>query len=214
MPLKRDILPLLDERDQLVTLTGGANTVLFDNGLTRGFNTDVYGIVRAFQDAGVERLQSPIIFGSGATAASAMVAIVQLGAKQATVVAREPRKAASLVALGTSLGVKVELQGQAGGMLFWAPDAVISTVPGHSHSRLQFPDDAMAASVLLDVAYDPWPSTSATAWTKAGGTVVSGLQMLLHQALAQVRIFVGGDPAIELDNEPAVLDAMRASLER
>ena len=30
------------------------------------------------------------------------------------------------------------------------------------------------------------------AWAEAGGTVVSGLEMLLHQAIEQVRIFVTG----------------------
>ena len=39
-----------------------------------------------------------------------------------------------------------------------------------------------------------------------------GEAMLLHQAVLQVRIFVGGDPAVPLRDESAVVGAMRASL--
>jgi shikimate dehydrogenase len=45
--------------------------------------------------------------------------------------------------------------------------------------------------VLLDAVYDPWPTPLATAVAAAGGRVISGLQMLLHQAFAQVEQFTG-----------------------
>ena len=44
-----------------------------------------------------------------------------------------------------------------------------------------------------------------------GGRVAHGLDMLVHQALLQVRIFVNGDPFAELPDE-AVLDVMRRSV--
>jgi shikimate dehydrogenase len=44
--------------------------------------------------------------------------------------------------------------------------------------------------LLLDVAYDPWPSALAAAWERAGGVVVHGLEMLLYQAIEQVRLFL------------------------
>jgi len=45
--------------------------------------------------------------------------------------------------------------------------------------------------VLLDAVYDPWPTPLAAAVADAGGRVISGLQMLLHQAFAQVEQFTG-----------------------
>ena len=47
MPLKRDVLALLDHADPLVSATGAANTVVLTNGRRYGFNTDVDGLVRA-----------------------------------------------------------------------------------------------------------------------------------------------------------------------
>jgi shikimate dehydrogenase len=58
--------------------------------------------------------------------------------------------------------------------------------------------------VLLDVAYDPWPSVIASVWQSGGGAVVPGLEMLLYQAVEQVRLFTGrGD-----DVNAAVIDVM------
>ena len=65
---------------------------------------------------------------------------------------------------------------------------------------------------LLDVAYAPWPTALASAWSERGGRVAPGLDMLVHQALLQVRIFVNGDPFAELPDEGAVLDVMRRSV--
>jgi shikimate dehydrogenase len=67
--------------------------------------------------------------------------------------------------------------------------------------------------VLFDVAYDPWPSPLAQLWGP-GATVISGIDMLLRQAVAQIRIFVAGDPDVELPDEESVLRAMRAAANR
>src|SRR5271156_4699628 len=45
--------------------------------------------------------------------------------------------------------------------------------------------------VLLDAIYDPWPTPLASAVAAGGGRVISGLQMLLYQAFAQVEQFTG-----------------------
>ena len=219
MPLKRDVLPLLQWADDTATLSGVANTLLFDRShgalVVRGFNTDVYGVGRAFVEAGIDRLDSVRILGGGATAASVLLAVRSLGATRAAVSVRTPSKAAELVTLGDAVGVRVTVHGFAEpDSALGVPDAVVSTIPGHGAHGLVFAERVRASSVLFDVAYDPWPSALASAWSAAGGTVISGLEMLLHQALAQVRIFVAGTPDATLPDEPRVLAAMRAAIGR
>ncbi len=69
--------------------------------------------------------------------------------------------------------------------------------------------------MLLDVSYDPWPTARAPRdGSDRGGVVVDGLEMLLHQAIGQVRIFTTGSPDGELPNEEAVIRAMRHAVER
>lgn len=210
MPLKQDVLPLADELDRVGHLTGAVNTLLrADDGRRLGFNTDVGGIVRAVREAGCPGVDRGVLIGAGATAASALVALHELGAQHVTVFARTPARAAALTELGAQLGVDVLVEpldalGRASGA-----DLVVSTVPGGT----ELPHGASVAlrtqAWLFDVAYDPWPSTLATTWLDAGGEVIHGLGMLLHQALLQVRIFVAGDPAIPLPDEAGVLAVMR-----
>lgn len=210
MPLKRDILPLLASRDELVDTVGGANTVLFTPEGPRGFNTDVRGVVESFRGVGVESLASVHVLGAGATAASVLVAVASMGARDVVVSARTPAKADYLVALGERVGVVVQVL-QWGAAVRAMPDAVISTVPG-GENDLNFDEVVRKHAVLFDVAYDPWPSVLATAWAEVGGTVISGLDLLINQAVGQVRIFVNGDPAAPLDGEDAVVAAMRAAV--
>jgi shikimate dehydrogenase len=58
--------------------------------------------------------------------------------------------------------------------------------------------------VLLDAIYDPWPTPLAQAVARAGGHVIGGLQMLLHQAYSQVEQFTG---------QPAPRQQMAAALD-
>jgi shikimate dehydrogenase len=208
MPLKRDVLRLLDWSAPLVELVGGANTVLLTDDGVRGFNTDVYGVQRSFREAGLPVLSEVHVIGAGATAASVIAGVAGLGASRVTVSARAAAKAEPLVALGAALGVTVSVVG-----FTETPeaDAVVSTLPGGQYG-LEFPEALRRASVLFDVAYDPWPSALATQWADAGGRVIPGIELLLNQALGQVRIFVSGDPDLPLPNEDAVVAAMRSSV--
>ena len=74
MPLKRTVLPLLDHAESLVTVTGGANTVVFRPDGRYGYNTDVQGIVDALTEAGAPAPRGVTILGAGATACSALAA--------------------------------------------------------------------------------------------------------------------------------------------
>jgi shikimate dehydrogenase len=214
MPLKREVLPMLASRSKLVETVGAANTVLFDDdGGLHGFNTDVAGIVAAFADHGVTALESVQILGGGATAASVLAAVAQLGATRALVSARDPERAAFLQPIATAVGIELTIRRL--GMMdrsLIVPSAVISTLPGDIEHGMIYPQAIREAAALLEVAYEPWPSDLATSWAAAGGTVVSGLEMLLHQAIGQVRIFVTGEEDGVLPNELQVVKAMRESV--
>lgn len=208
MPLKELAHAAADERDDAAELTGAVNTLLLGERV-RGFNTDVGGIVDAFTHAGVAQVRSVRILGAGATAASALVAAAALGAQRAEVVARRPDAAAGLVQIGARLGIPVSVApfGAAPGPV----DATIATLP--SGTVL---DEAVSAplqatgGVLFEAAYAPWPSALAAGW--GSGAVISGLEMLLYQAVRQIRIFVHGDQERPLDHEDVMVSAMRSAL--
>ncbi|MCI0155692.1 shikimate dehydrogenase [Leifsonia shinshuensis] len=209
MPLKQTVVPLLTAVDRVAVQTGVANTVLLDGDAVSGFNTDVAGIVRALGAAGLQSARYVHVLGGGATAASALVAAAELGAERVDVHVRDLQKSLWLEPLAHELGLMVRIRSfaQADRSLD-VPELVISTLPGGASTAAVYTDSTRRRAVLLDVAYDPWPSALGRSWQLVGGKVVSGLAMLAHQALLQVRIFVSGDPLQPLPDEDEVLGAM------
>lgn len=213
MPLKGVAFAAAAHRDRRAELTGAVNTLLLDREGPRGFNTDVGGIVRALGDDGITAVARARIVGAGATATSALVALAELGAREVDVVARRAEAVAPLTGLGERLGVAVRVASFAAST---HPDVAltIATLPGDA----PIPDaaaDALARAggLLLDVVYGHWPTVLSSAWERTGAGARSGLGMLLHQALLQIRIFTHGDPDAELAGEREALAAMRAVLE-
>jgi shikimate dehydrogenase len=205
MPLKQAVLPLLDEATPLVAKTGSANTVVLHDGRRVGHNTDVEGIVAAFREAGVGHVDRAAVIGAGATAASALAALHDLGAHDIRVLARSAERARALEPVAAALGVRLRL-GELHPLELedrW-PQAVVSTVPaGVLDGFAAQSDPSGDVPPLLDVVYAPWPTPLASAYAAAGGTVVPGTAMLLHQAAAQVTLMTG---------RPAPIEQMRAAL--
>ncbi|MBI5160472.1 MAG: shikimate dehydrogenase [Micrococcales bacterium] len=196
MPLKREALRVADAVDARAAELAQANTLVLSDAGVRAFSTDVDGVLGALASLGVGPVRSATVLGGGATAESAVAARRTLGA-EGTVGVRTPARAARLGASARVLPLAEAPMDAA---------VVVSTVPAGAELPVRVPD---RPGVLLDVVYDPWPTPLATAWRARGGRVANGLEMLLHQALGQVRAFVGGDPGIPLPDEDAVLRAMR-----
>ena len=72
---------------------------------------------------------------------------------------------------------------------------VVSAVPRGVADALA-EDFPTSSGTLLDVVYEPWPTPLASAWSAGGGAIASGLDMLLHQAVVQVRLMTGQEPSI------------------
>ena len=209
MPLKRTVLPLLDHVDHLAAATGGANTVVFRPEGRYGYNTDVQGIVDALTEAGAPAAGSVTIIGAGATACSALAAVGEFGGAGADIVARDPSRAAGVLATADRLGLQARLRPWAGLSDSHAPvpDLLISTVPAGAADQYaeRLRRTHQAPPVLLDVVYHPWPTPLAEAAVEAGSVVASGYAMLLHQAAAQVELMTG---------KPAPVEAMREAGEQ
>ncbi|EUA19102.1 yceG-like family protein [Mycobacterium xenopi 4042] len=137
--------------------------------------------------------------------AAVVVALAELGVDGLTVVARNANKVARLVDLGNRLGVATRFCDlDSAALAAEAADAgvLVSTIPAEVAAR--YAEALAGVPVLLDVVYDPWPTRLAAAVAAAGGRVIGGLQMLLHQAFAQVEQFTG---------LPAPREAMAAALQ-
>jgi shikimate dehydrogenase len=207
MPGKFAALRFADERTERAELVGSANTLVRTATGWRADNTDIDGITGALGGYAASHragLRRAVVLGSGGTAPAAVVALAGLGVTEITVAARSRGKAARLLGMGTRLDVQIgfcELADPALAEVTDRADVLVSTIPvdaaaGLAHTVARVP-------VLLDAIYDPWPTPLATAVSAAGGEVISGLQMLLHQAFSQVEQFTG---------RPAPREQMAAAL--
>ena len=187
MPLKVAAFAVADEVSGLAREAGAINTLVRTESGWAGDNTDVHGIVAALRDAGVGTPGSATIIGSGATARAALLALRELGAGSVRVAARNAAAVADLATLAPVEHVP---------LADWAKGesaVVVSTVPGPGAAAATeaLGDADLPGVTLLDVVYADWPTPLARAAADAGATVVSGLEMLVHQAAEQFRLFTG-----------------------
>ncbi len=212
MPLKRLVLPMLDDVTDLAAAVGAVNTVTFPDGRRRGDNTDVGGIVAALREGGLTGLRDGegCVVGGGATAASAVAALAELGDRRPTLVVRDAERAGATLRAAAQLGVAPRVTSFGDGPeVLGRSLATVSTVPTSGGGAVVAVLPPSVTGVLLDVGYAPWPTDLALAWRSAGGTVVSGAVMLLHQAAAQVRLMTGHEAPLDVmrDALAAALDA-------
>ncbi|MBD2760765.1 shikimate dehydrogenase [Yimella sp. cx-573] len=217
MPLKEQALVLADQCDPLALQTGAVNTLVADETGWTGYNTDVHGVVAALGDAGVgpgAGMETAMILGSGATARSALAAVAEIGVTRVVFgVRREARESTMAQARDHGIDATTILLTECAGHLHDI-HLVISTLPagaadGFGNDVLErgpvVPDD----SVWLDAVYAGWPTFFAQAASAVGAQVVSGLEMLVHQAVRQVELMTGQTPDLGV-----VQAAGRAALAR
>jgi shikimate dehydrogenase len=201
MPCKQAAVAAADVVEPLPRLLNAANTLVHTADGWRAENTDVTGVGMALQLAGVERVSSAAIVGAGGTAGAAAVALSSLGAQHIDLVVRNPDRAGDVVRVLDVLGVDATVTPMAEADL--DVPLVVSTVPIDAHSDV-LDLGWRAGQTVLDVLYAPWPTPVAERVIAAGGTVVSGLEVLFWQATVQVELMTG---------QPAPIVAMRAALD-
>ncbi|MPY79239.1 MAG: shikimate dehydrogenase [Actinophytocola sp.] len=209
MPGKRAALEFATEVTPRAAAVGAANTLVPIDGGWRADCTDVAGVVGALCAAGgfAGDVSGPgVVVGAGGTAAAAVAAFAELGLAEVRIVARDPARAEPTAAAARGVGLTVDV-------LHWSDvdwlalaeksAALVSTVPSDAVSEQIA--DLVRAPCLLDVIYHPWPTPLATAREASGGSLATGLDMLLHQAFGQVEQFTGHAAPRE-----AMRDALRA----
>jgi len=198
MPLKWAVLPLLDELDPVAATVGTVNTLVLGphrpgaRPLRRGINTDVAGVASALAGSGAPAADV-VVLGAGATACSVLAALDR--AADITVLARDPARTGRLREVADRLDRPVRIgrlpDATSGRATFARPDLLVSTLPG---GALPAVDPGLVpgpGGTVFDVVYDGWPTPLARAGTAAGARVVSGLDLLVAQAVGQVQAMTG-----------------------
>ena len=195
MPLKREVVPLLDSPATSGSgATGVCNTVLLEpDGSRHGLNTDVTGALMVLGEhdgpLGAGR-------GPGRRRDRGLGAAGAGRARDAARHARGPRPgraAEETVRVVPAHRAAPDGRGardRRASRRALAADVLVSTVPASA----QVPELLAAVAdvpLVFDVVYEPWPTPLAAAAERSGRTVLSGLDLLVAQAVNQVVAMTG-----------------------
>jgi shikimate dehydrogenase len=203
-PLKREAAAVAHQRSEDVERLGVANTLIIEDGFVSAHNTDVPGAAAALEEAGVKTPVTARILGGGATAASIALTLVRLGVEELELMVRDRSRAAEAeaVARGRGIGVTVRLLDEP---MIDRVDLLVSTVPGQAIGARSY-ELVDAAHAVFDVVYDPWPTVLAEAAAESATPIVSGLDLLAHQAALQVELMTGYDISAQVLRDAALAE--------
>ncbi|MGX7829244.1 shikimate dehydrogenase [Actinokineospora sp. 24-640] len=191
MPGKRAALAVAASATARAEAVGAANTLARGaDGAWRADCTDIDGITGALRVTGFSaRAGDAVILGAGGTACAALAAAAELGISGVVVVVREPARAGDAVECARRLGLSLRVRKWAESdfdALAESAAVLVNTAPAAATAGLA--SSLARAEHVLDVIYHPWPTPLAEA---RGGSLATGLDMLLHQAFGQVEQFTG-----------------------
>ena len=82
IPYKKDVIPYLDEVDEVARRLGSVNTIVRRDGRLFGYNTDYYGFHSMVVRSGIDvKGKKTLVLGTGGTSVTAQAVLADLGAK-------------------------------------------------------------------------------------------------------------------------------------
>lgn len=193
MPLKQAAFELATAVDEYAAKTHIANTLVKTGANWIGYNTDVFGLKQAIGLALSESPERVVVVGSGATATSAAMAMSELFPNAELAISARNKQAVDQIVQRLDFPITYASLDDVPNS-----DLLVSTLPSGLLSTVEY-----KTAALFDVSYSG---------NAAQNTIAPATDMLLWQAIAQIRIFVGGDSETALENESELLSVMRQAL--
>jgi shikimate dehydrogenase len=198
VPHKLAALELSTSASEAARKTGAANTLTFRDGQIDAENTDTTGIIESLprSPAGMTAL----VLGAGGSARAAIWALKEAGAE----VNVWNRTAAKARALADEFGIGMETEGAqllvnatTVGMDTTNPGQPLREGGGSNLKNLPILTDGHMAEVVVDLAYGSSETDLIAAARAAGAATVDGLEVLVRQGAASLRLWTGVDPPID-----------------
>ena len=187
MPFKEAVIPLLDGLAGSATAIDSVNTIINDDGVLTGHNTDYSAIATLLDRAGIAPSTPFLLRGSGGMARAVAAALRDRGHRHGTVIARNEVRGRALAAFAG-----FDWSAQPDGLL--AP-LLINATPigmagGAAATQLAFADPVIAAAdTVFDVVALPVETPLLQAAARHGRPCISGAEVAVLQALEQFVLY-------------------------
>ncbi len=214
IPHKVAIIPLLDEVDPLAERIGAVNTVVNDNGVLRGYNTDATGFRQALLEKSVEPGEKKVVvLGAGGASRAVSFVLAEGGAHLVILNRRLELDWAEELAdrLTHTFGDEVKAleltEGNRARALAEADILVNTTSVGMSPNIKETPvtsDQLKSSLVVFDVVYNPVKTRLLREAEQIGAQTISGLEMLVWQGALAFELWTGVKAPVELMREEVI----------
>jgi shikimate dehydrogenase len=182
IPYKTSIIPYLDELDPLAAEIQAVNVIAFENGKTKGYNTDVYGFQQSIKPFLTFHHERALIFGTGGASKAVAYVFKSLGIDVIFVSQSE----SSLSNHFTYADVNEHMLAACKVIVNCTPVGMFPDV----NSLVDLPYASLSEEhLLIDLVYNPEETLFMKQGRSHGATAMNGLSMLQHQALKSWEIW-------------------------
>jgi shikimate dehydrogenase len=194
MPFKEAVIPMLDTLEGSASVIDSVNTIVNDNGVLTGHNTDYVAVRNLLIRRRIAPTTPFLLRGSGGMAKAVVAALRDGGFGKGTIAARNAVSGQALAAhYGYDWAAELPLEG--------AP-LLINVTPlgmrGPDEAALAFPEAQITAcDIAFDVVAQPASTPFIRAAMKKGKVVISGAEVIVLQSIEQFVLYTGirPDPA-------------------
>lgn len=210
IPHKQNVMAFLDRLTPEAELIGAVNTIVNDNGILTGHNTDGAGFVKALEETGEKDLKSRyvLILGAGGAARAVAVSMALRGAGRIVIAGRTIGKAQEITAVisericGACASV-FDLHSSRLPDELAAADIIINSTPigmYPKHDVPPFVDLSVChpGALVCDLVYNPVDTSLLKAARDKGLGTLSGIGMLVWQGALAFKLWTGQQPPVEL----------------
>lgn len=208
IPHKVSVIPLIDELDQLAKRIGAVNTIINNDGILKGYNTDAQGFLKAILEQGIPpEGKRVVILGAGGASRAISFILAERGANL-VILNRQLEidwavKLASSISQAFGREVKaLELNGQNLAEVLRKSDILVNaTSVGMSPHTDETPVPAKMLKdnlVVFDIVYNPVKTRLLAEAEAAGAKAISGLEMLVWQGALAFEMWTGLKAPLEI----------------
>ncbi|NET05100.1 MAG: shikimate dehydrogenase [Symploca sp. SIO2B6] len=212
IPHKQAIMPLLSEVSEVAKIVGAVNTVYPGSKGWGGTNTDVEGFIAPLQAYPRDWSQTKtVILGYGGAARAVVVGCTQLGCTEIHVVGRNQAKLTQFQQSWVDLTLRAKIHIHTWEQLpklIPQADFLVNTTPVGMYPHVEqspleaeimqgLPQDAIA----YDLIYTPNPTKFLQQAQQQGAIAIDGLEMLVQQGAAALKIWLGQMPPVDVMRE-------------
>lgn len=198
VPYKGDIMAELDKVDEAAANIGAVNTLVYEDGQVKGYNTDWIGLWRSLERRSVRlKGRRVLILGAGGSARATAVMAAKYGAVHITVANRTLEKAQAIVRLiGSTYGVKADACSIEEAEITEGYEVIFQTTslgmyPKAEGCPIRETRCLNTAEVAVDLIYNPEETQFLAAARRAGCQTINGMEMLFFQAVRAFELWQG-----------------------